>query len=639
MSTRKNTLRTVRMTCTLNFMPDEKLRERINHLLVNNDYDFIKVVYAQISQDSIGVAVFSPRQLWFDQWEKTFEKLWGIKLDNTMTAMRITAAHKVIQNSPMVQTVHTYGFMSPSAVAGMSFASVVSERNALEESPLFVQVKVARTDSIESPGAAVAAVETKPEEPIPAPVPVPVEVPVKSHVTAFTVDKERALKKAREFMTSKSCVSKFKDFSMIPVDEYLPNYITRKKDAMNVRDSPVELCIKAFIPEVMKTSRTSNFELIIGALSDEDHKKTLANLRKYYLSGMHISYPWPYSEEFVYSFDKLTVGKCSIFEVQRRIMALEALVAKLTKYTYEVMNKKPNVGSLSKPVVQKTGLVIASGSGLLGIGENFWALNDKMKTARASENFTSAMEAQPEFGNCVKYLMENRASAMTRTGLIAAGELAWGIPLLSFIVEARTLVWDLADKDSAVELWGRVQSFEEVRKKVRVSDLIPMIKYGETLTAYCKSLQEICKALKPIGNQNKIPFPVGIDMAVLNSSGHIVGPSGEGLKYGHLEATAKPVIIPFPAIPKDISVETPDTIKEKFKAYFVGEAASIQSMLGVLEIEGGPALQMMRLERDNIKRILNTDSHTANRTHVLPPTASLPMPLANYMPLKIYEMH
>ena len=44
----------------------------------------------------------------------------------------------------------------------------------------------------------------------------------------------------------------------------------------------------------------------------------------------------------------------------------------------------------------------------------------------------------------------------------------------------------------------------------------------------------------------------------------------------------------------------------------------------------------MRIERENIIKILNTDSHSANRTHVLPPTASLPMPLANYMPLKIY---
>jgi hypothetical protein len=630
-------------------MPDEKVRAMINHLLVNNEHSFSRVVYAQISHDQIGLTVFTDKkQLRFKQWNDTFEKLWNIKLDTGTTAKSIENMHKIITDSPAVQTLYALGYVPQSN--RMSFSSVVSSvqiqaqaQSMQQDVSSFVQVKVARTDSVASPGAAAAAivesVETKAEEPPPAPIETPSKPPPTS---SFNVDMERAFRKARELITSKQCFSKFKDFSTIPVDQYLPNYISRKKEIMNVRDSPVELCIKAFIPEVVKTSRTSNFESIVSSLSDEDHKKTLASIRKWYLFGMHSFYPWPYSEEFIYNFDKLIAGKCSIFEVQRRIMTLEELVAKLTKYIYEVMNKKPNVSHLSKPVVQKAGLVLASGSGLLGVGENFWTLNEKMKTVRASVDFASAMASQAEFGNNLKYLMENRASAMTRHGLIAAGELAWGIPFLAFFVEARDLVTKLSEKDYAVELWARIQRFEDARKKVHVADLLPMIKYGDTLTAYCKSLHEICKTLKSIGSQNKIEFPKGIDMVVLNNSGQIVGPSGEGLKFGHLEAVTKPVIIPFPPnIAKDLAVENPVAIKEKFTAYYLGETKSVHDMLEVIGLDSGDekipiALQMMRIERENIIKILNTDSHSANRTHVLPPTASLPMPLANYMPLKIY---
>jgi hypothetical protein len=459
----------------------------------------------------------------------------------------------------------------------------------------------------------------------------------------FTVDLEKAVKRTVEFLISKPRFPNPSTFPSMSSDDVLLEYVNRKKQTMNRETGQMKRCLDYFVPRIMKASSISKFEPFVATLDDE-HKEVLKKLCKWWNAGkwegVHLFYLWPFSECVRYGCNDPTDMSCSILEVHRRIIQLEEVLAKMTRYIHDVVAKKPAAALIPKKISEEAGLILTSGSGLFGAGRGFWNLNDKMLAARSLPEVGALNQSIKDSVDCVNYLRENRASAMSRSGIIAGDELLWGIRLLTLFVECKESLSNLSDKSAAMDVWGKIQSFDSDLKAVYISDLAPMLEYGDKLTQFCKTTFAVCKGYERFGNQHRVEFPKHISLAKLTTSGfQIVGPSGEGLVLGHMEVREQPVIIPFPLNSRGENVvETLSVRLEKFDAHILARDAKILDMLVALGINRDvrcDAIETMCSGSKEILRRFNKDSHKANLTFVLPPTAS--MTVAGYLPHEIYK--
>jgi hypothetical protein len=331
--------------------------------------------------------------------------------------------------------------------------------------------------------------------------------------------------------------------------ESIISYITDKKQCLNWASlSPIKKLIDCFLPNIIKHSRYVKEILDF----DPDHKKAIVGLREWHHvtnwkgTGMHTFYPYLFAEATKYGYDNenLSAMECSVFETHRRILRLEQIIEKMTRYLHLVISKSATLHLISMKTQQAIRNILEAGSGMFGKGKDFWTQVSSIQALLKIPKFNNPNDSETDtvLQETINWLCQNRKVAFTRYYPVGT-DLQWGLPTLALCFHHRGLLENLAQESSAKAALKELTTDVNNRIKVYVEDLRPLVRYGGEITKYARYVLKTCEATQQAGIAVEIPLPKDFHICSLTPQGLIIGPDGRGTRLGHMEVSG---IIPFP---------------------------------------------------------------------------------------------
>lgn len=562
------------------------------------------------------VVFFSSCQIYDKQWKTAVETIFGITCE-FHNVSRISYFVNLVESHPQSRLIQPPQVMalnpalpSPNIIY-VPMIAVAQSAQALEEPG---RVREAAEGCPEPKHARVES--SVPDEPV---QPVSDDIPLLVNVTA---DKAAELTRSvLEFLDSDLAVLTApvvfeENFGVWNRDGL--KYVTKKK---NVLPAPFDH-IQLLFPEFMKKPSD-----VLKKLS-QSHAQCLGKIRQYLLHGIFEYYVYPVMIQIDYSVDSL-----NIFEIHRRILALELGLSRMANYMNGVCkNRAVTKPCLDVQLRNMIHLVLFRGTGLFGSGKSFFTVDTtSLRSIEVIQDFKrDELGVYRDAFDTVNWLKENRDACMVHQSLAFTGHCLVHVTASLTLALNAKMMTTLTDGEKAQEFQNILYLEKMHRRNLCKSEVLPMVKYGAYLTEYYKSVYQACDELSRCLRAIKsLPMPDNIALSpvmVGHGKVQLTDDFNNPIANGHMDLLKKKIhyLIPFPVSGKSINVNTFEEkmlAAERFDAW---RKSLFQSFKEKFPRANPSLFDAIYRGDEKVLRCFNGDSHELNATASFPATASLP---------------